>query len=683
MTLKSIITFIILNICAIVLMSIYFKNIYSDFLYHKQNDFQEMLEENIIPMSVWQNNPDVFFAVLNEKVFAGDPVTITFLPPVQNGVPQISDTNFEVELFDEVRDEKSKPIIKAKSFPWECDDQGHKINTALFTVPSTRKTGTTTLQITGNEGWTYQTLLHVREKDYESETIALNKKLSQIRTSTDPKRTQQAQRLWSVLSHTGENVYTQNTFTAPIKRDTHRTSFFGDKRVYKYANGKTDTSIHAGIDYRLKADSEVAVCADGVVIIAEDRVVTGNSVVVEHLPGVYSIYYHLNTLLVAEGDELQSGDLVGLSGSTGLSTGPHLHWEIRAGTENTDPDYVTNVPLLDTEALYEKFYAVEGQAINEPEEMNDRWQNNPETFYTLLHPDPRPGDPITVVLYPKTKDGEQQLQDTMFKASLFNGEGKRLSGAPFFNWSCDEASHIIKACVFSVPATETAQKGCKVRIEGNAGFVAYIPLEIKQRVFEIDLVTLNKSLTEMRTVYDPVKTEEAQKLLSIYATSNNTIYTTETFTAPLARNTRRTSPFGDERTYKYADGTSAKAIHAGIDYGSPTGSEVFACARGRVVLARNRIVTGNSVVIEHFPGVYSAYYHLDSITAVEEQIIEAQALLGLVGATGLATGPHLHWEIRVANENTNPDTLCDLPLLDSELLQRKIEEMDAIMQNEN
>jgi murein DD-endopeptidase MepM/ murein hydrolase activator NlpD len=136
--------------------------------------------------------------------------------------------------------------------------------------------------------------------------------------------------------------------------------------------------------------------------------------------------------------------------------------------------------------------------------------------------------------------------------------------------------------------------------------------------------------------------------------------------------TRRTSFFGDRRVFKYANGNEDTSIHAGVDYGVPTGTPVSACGPGRVVLARNRIVTGNSVVLEHLPGVYSLYYHLDSIAVNEGVMVDAGTLLGRAGATGLATGPHLHWEIRVAGENTDPDILMARPLLDKDAILAKI-----------
>jgi murein DD-endopeptidase MepM/ murein hydrolase activator NlpD len=114
------------------------------------------------------------------------------------------------------------------------------------------------------------------------------------------------------------------------------------------------------------------------------------------------------------------------------------------------------------------------------------------------------------------------------------------------------------------------------------------------------------------------------------------------------------------------------SIHAGIDYGVPKGTVVTSCGPGKVVLARSRIVTGNSIVIEHLPGVYSLYYHLDKIEVAEGAIVATGTPLGLSGATGLATGPHLHWEIRVAGENSDPDAFVARPILDKDAILSKL-----------
>jgi murein DD-endopeptidase MepM/ murein hydrolase activator NlpD len=128
--------------------------------------------------------------------------------------------------------------------------------------------------------------------------------------------------------------------------------------------------------------------------------------------------------------------------------------------------------------------------------------------------------------------------------------------------------------------------------------------------------------------------------------------------------TRRTSEFGDRRVYRYSSGARDTSIHAGIDFGVPTGTAVNACGPGKVVLARNRIVTGNSVIIEHLPGVYSLYYHLDKITAIEGSVVAAGELIGQSGSTGLSTAPHLHWEIRISGESADPDAFLARPIID-------------------
>jgi murein DD-endopeptidase MepM/ murein hydrolase activator NlpD len=73
--------------------------------------------------------------------------------------------------------------------------------------------------------------------------------------------------------------------------------------------------------------------------MAENRISTGYSIVIEHLPGLYSLYYHLSKMDVKEGDMVKKGQLIGLSGSTGLATGPHLHWEMRLNGEAVRPEF--------------------------------------------------------------------------------------------------------------------------------------------------------------------------------------------------------------------------------------------------------------------------------------------------------------------------------------------------------
>jgi hypothetical protein len=118
---------------------------------------------------------------------------------------------------------------------------------------------------------------------------------------------------------------------------------------------------------------------------------------------------------------------------------------------------------------------------------------------------------------------------------------------------------------------------------------------------------------------------------------------------------RRSSPFGEIREYALADGGAVYGVHRGVDLALPEGARVEAPAPGRAVFAAPRILTGNSVVLEHLPGVYSLYFHLSVLSVAAGQVVAAGDLLGLVGSTGLATGPHLHWEVRVSQVPVDPE----------------------------
>jgi hypothetical protein len=208
-----------------------------------------------------------------------------------------------------------------------------------------QKTGQYTLTIRytpfGSEPMTFTLPLTVVKKTFISETVPLDEANTGIRTDTSPKRTAQIEKLNNIFfARHKDAVFQQGAFKPPTTA-TRRTGFYGDRRVYAYSNGKSSTSVHFGIDYGVPTGTTVYSCAAGKVLMAEDRISTGWSVVIEHLPGLYSVYYHMDSLSVKEGDTVKMGAKIGASGATGLATGPHLHWEMRLGGVAVDPDFFT------------------------------------------------------------------------------------------------------------------------------------------------------------------------------------------------------------------------------------------------------------------------------------------------------------------------------------------------------
>lgn len=227
--------------------------------------------------------------------------------------------------------------------------------TALIGIPSTAPAAPARLTISARFASAPQAaarVLHeqsllITERAFAVDDIPLSAELSNLRRTTDPRRQAESQDLWLLLA-TSRPV--ARPHFGPLRLplgDARRTAGFGDRRRYHYADGSTATTIHNGVDFGVPAGTAVAAAGGGTVVMARDRMVTGLTVVVEHLPGVYSLYYHLQSLAVREGWYVSAGETLGAVGSTGLATGPHLHWEVRAAGVAVDPDTLVTGPLID------------------------------------------------------------------------------------------------------------------------------------------------------------------------------------------------------------------------------------------------------------------------------------------------------------------------------------------------
>ncbi len=98
----------------------------------------------------------------------------------------------------------------------------------------------------------------------------------------------------------------------------------------------------------------------------------------------------------------------------------------------------------------------------------------------------------------------------------------------------------------------------------------------------------------------------------------------------------------------------AKSFHPGIDISAPRGARVVATADGLVVFSGRRLGYGKLVTIEHKFGISTRYGHLDGFAVEAGQRVRKGDIIGYVGSTGRATGPHLHYEVRLNNQALNP-----------------------------
>jgi len=135
------------------------------------------------------------------------------------------------------------------------------------------------------------------------------------------------------------NPLWHGSFRAPV--NAAATDSFGVRRLY---NGKL-ASIHKGMDFRAHMGTPVRAGNSGTVVLAHRLYFEGNCVIIDHGLGLYTVSMHLSRIDVRLGQYVETGQRVGLSGSTGRVTGPHLHWAVRWEGAYLDPAKLLKLDL--------------------------------------------------------------------------------------------------------------------------------------------------------------------------------------------------------------------------------------------------------------------------------------------------------------------------------------------------
>jgi murein DD-endopeptidase MepM/ murein hydrolase activator NlpD len=150
------------------------------------------------------------------------------------------------------------------------------------------------------------------------------------------------------------------------------------------------------------------------------------------------------------------------------------------------------------------------------------------------------------------------------------------------------------------------------------------------------------------------KTEQEQVKQALAENSRLKLWRSH-FVEPV--NGKRTGIFGSVRIMN----GQPRNPHNGEDIGAPLGTDVAATNDGIVRITVDHIFSGKGVFVDHGLGFYSMYFHLSEILVKDGDLVTAGQIIGKVGTTGRATGPHLHWGVKLNGARVNPYSLLDLP----------------------
>jgi murein DD-endopeptidase MepM/ murein hydrolase activator NlpD len=184
-------------------------------------------------------------------------------------------------------------------------------------------------------------------------------------------------------------------------------------------------------------------------------------------------------------------------------------------------------------------------------------------------------------------------------------------------------------------------------------------VRILRRDFHVERLTVPNTMVDLDPETERRAVAEGKQLATLYRTITPERIWRGKFTAPVGT-TKAGTGFGARRIIN----GQPRSPHSGNDYSAPKGTPVVAVNAGKVALIGEFFFPGRLVILDHGLGLYTAYFHLDTITVVEGERVERGQTLGTVGATGRATGPHLHFGAQVAGARIDPTTLLGLSLID-------------------
>ena len=180
--------------------------------------------------------------------------------------------------------------------------------------------------------------LSVHKGKFTSTNLTLPAKLVNLSPDNEQRHRQEEAEMLDIISTATDKQWT-GRFIMPLP-GSHSTAF-GARRTIN----KSIKQVHDSLDIRGAAGAPIKASNRGTVVALREYLLGGKTMILDHGQGIYSIYMHLSRFIATEGQQVEKSEVIGLVGSTGRSTGPHLHYNIRINRRSANPVSMTALPL--------------------------------------------------------------------------------------------------------------------------------------------------------------------------------------------------------------------------------------------------------------------------------------------------------------------------------------------------
>ncbi|HUJ17523.1 MAG TPA: M23 family metallopeptidase [Nitrospirota bacterium] len=252
-----------------------------------------------------------------------------------------------------------------------------------------------------------------------------------------------------------------------------------------------------------------------------------------------------------------------------------------------------------------------------------------------------------IILEP-AKPGPGDLLVVTIKNAPGTPEGKFNNKKIYFNPSKDSFKAIVAIDYFTEPGKYDLE------ISSNGSTLKQV-VEVIKKEYEVQQLTLPKHMVELSAKDEARAERDQQKMAAIWPNETGRSWTGD-FVNPLEGEI--ITPFGVRRIIN----NIPKSPHTGVDVKGNKGDKIIAPNNAVVALVDNQFFAGKALVLNHGQGIYTMFFHLSKVLVKPGQEVKKGDVIALVGSTGRATGPHLHWGARVQGARIDPLELVHLKL---------------------